>query len=74
MLNHSIRAGQNFIASHSKVTDHQIGQPFTKNELQFHNKPFQVYISLNQSTLHSQSTKILTQVFIRLKVSKLVKL
>ena len=40
LVNRSIRADQNFIASHSEVADHRIGQPITKNELQFHNKPF----------------------------------
>ena len=40
LINRSITANQNFIASHSEVADHWIGQPFTKDELQFYNKPF----------------------------------
>ena len=47
LIDYSIIANQNFIASHSKVVDHQIGQLFSQNELQSHNKPFRGYISLN---------------------------
>ena len=74
LMNHSIRADQYFIASHSEVVDHRIDQPFTKNEIQFHNKLFWVYIWLNRSALHSESIKILIQAILRLEVSKLVKL
>ena len=73
-MNFSIKADQNFIAIHSKVVDQRIGQPFTKNKIQFYNKTFQVYISINWSTLHSESIKILIQAIVRLEVSKLVKL
>ena len=68
LINRSIKADQNFIASHSEVTDHWIGQPFTKNELKVHIKPFWVCISFNQSTIHS--IKILIQVILRLQVTK----
>ena len=33
LINCTIRADQNFIPSHSKVADHRISQPFSKNEL-----------------------------------------